>query len=51
MNNIIKCNFCNKVFIDNGTKICPWCKRNINDIFKDIFGKTDIFNEMFGGKE
>lgn len=45
MNNIIKCYYCKKVFIDIGTKICPFCKMDINnlnnDIFKTMFGQNN----------
>ena len=45
MNNIIKCYHCKKAFIDNGTKICPFCL-TLNYMLND-----DIFKTMFGGNE
>jgi len=53
MNNVIKCPHCNKIFFDIQNNNCPFCGKYTNvlpDTFKNMFGKDNPFNEIFGGK-
>ncbi len=51
-NSAIKCPHCNKIFLDIGNNICPFCKKNINesfDKFKEMFGEDNPFKDIFKG--
>lgn len=52
--NIKKCPYCNRVFFDLGKFVCPFCGKELDDsidLFKNLFGKDNPFNDLMRDKK